>query len=180
MAKLAVPPPLQDKLGDEASAALIDLLHETQNGQRDLLLQSVEDRFLRHVAESESRLRSEMQAGFLELQRQMDALRADVSKEIAALRKDFTGEITALRKDFAGEIAALRKDFAGEITDVRKEIGDVRKEIGDVRKEITDVRKEIGDVRKEITTQTRWLLTVMVGAAVLIPVLQRVMAWLLP
>jgi len=137
VAKLTVPPLLRDKLGDDASAALIDLLHEAQNGQRQLLLQSVEDRFLRHVAESEGRLRSEMQAGFLELQRQMGLLRADVSKEIADLRKEFTGEIT-------------------------------------------DVRKEIGEVRKEITTQTRWILTVMVGATVLIPVLQRVMAWLLP
>ena len=155
MAKLTVPPPLRDKLGDDASAALIDLLHEAQNGQRQLLLQSVEDRFLRHVAESEGRLRSEMQAGFLELQRQMGLLRADVSKEIADVRKEFTGEIT----------------------DVRKEIADLRKEF---TKEITDVRKEISEVRKEITTQTRWILTVMVGATVLIPVLQRVMAWLLP
>ena len=89
-------------------------------------MQSVEDRFLRHVAESEGRLRSEMQAGFLDLQRQMGVLRADVSKEIG------------------------------------------------------DVRKELADVRKELTTQTRWILTVMVGAAVLIPTLQRVMAWLLP
>ena len=126
MATLTVPPALHDKLGDEASAALIDLLHEARNGQRELLLQSVEDRFLRHVAESEGRLRSEMQAGFLDLQRQMGVLRADVSKEIG------------------------------------------------------DVRKELADVRKELTTQTRWILTVMVGAAVLIPTLQRVMAWLLP
>ena len=80
---------------------------------------SVEDRFLRHVAESEGRLRSEMQAGFLDLQRQMGVLRTDVSKETA-------------------------------------------------------------EARKEITTQTRWILTVMVGAAVLIPTLQRVMAWLFP
>ena len=148
MAKLTVPPLLRDKLGDDASAALIDLLHEAQNGQRQLLLQSVEDRFLRHVAESEGRLRSEMQAGFLELQRQMGALRADVSKEIADLRKEFTGEIADLRREFT--------------------------------KEITDVRKEIGEVRKEITTQTRWILAVMVGATVLIPVLQRVMEWMLP
>ena len=41
----------------------------------------------------------------------------------------------------------------------------------------TDVSKETAEVRKEITTQTRWILTVMVGAAVLIPTLQRVMAW---
>ena len=166
MAKLTVPPLLRDKLGDDASAALIDLLHEAQNGQRQLLLQSVEDRFLRHVAESEGRLRSEVQAGFLDLQRQMGLLRADVSKEIADLRKEFTGEI-----------ADVRKEFTGEIADVRKEIADLRKEFA---KEITEVRKEIGEVRKEITTQTRWILTVMVGATVLIPVLQRVMAWLLP
>ena len=140
MATLTVPPALQDKLGDEASAALLDLLHEDRNGQRDLLLQSVEDRFLRHIAESEGRLRSEMQAGFLDLQRQMGVLRADVSREI----------------------------------------GDVRQEIGDVRKEIAEVRKEVAEVRKELTAQTRWILTVMVGAAVLIPTLQRVMAWLFP
>ena len=140
VATLTVPPALQDKLGDEASAALLDLLHEDRNGQRDLLLQSVEDRFLRHIAESEGRLRSEMQAGFLELQRQMGVLRADVSREIA----------------------------------------DVRKEIGDVRKEIAEVRKEVAEVRKELTAQTRWILTVMVGAAVLIPTLQRVMVWLFP
>ena len=133
VATLTVPPALQDKLGDEASAALLDLLHEDRNGQRDLLLQSVEDRFLRHIAESEGRLRSEMQAGFLDLQRQMGVLRADVSREIA-----------------------------------------------DVRKEIADVRKEVAEVRKELTAQTRWILTVMVGAAVLIPTLQRVMVWLFP
>ena len=110
-------------------------------------MQSVEDRFLRHIAESEGRLRSEMQAGFLDLQRQMGVLRADVSREIA---------------------------------DVSREIADVRKEIAEVRKEVAEVRKEVAEVRKELTAQTRWILTVMVGAAVLIPTLQRVMVWLFP
>ena len=50
----------------------------------------------------------------------------------------------------------------------------------DLAKEITDVRKEIADVRKEITIQTRWILAVLGGAAVLIPILQRVMAALIP
>ena len=36
------------------------------------------------------------------------------------------------------------------------------------------------DVRKELNTQTRWILAVMVGATVLIPVMQRVMAALFP
>ena len=53
---------------------------------------------------------------------------------------------------------------------MRKEISGVRNELG----------KEISEVRKEITTQTRWILAVMGAAAVLIPIMQRVMATLIP
>ena len=55
-------------------------------------------------------------------------------------------------------------------TELGKEIADVRKELG----------KEIADVRKEITIQTRWILVVMGAAAVLIPIMQRIMATLIP
>ena len=67
----------------------------------------------------------------------------------------------------------MRKELGNEISDVRKEISEVRKEI-------SEVRKEISEVRKEITTQTRWILAVMGAAAVLIPIMQRVMATLIP
>ena len=50
----------------------------------------------------------------------------------------------------------------------------------DLAGEIGALRKEIREMRKEIATQTRWLVTVMVGAAVLFPVLERVMVWLIP
>ena len=63
-----------------------------------------------------------------------------------------------------------RKELGKEISEVRKELG----------KEISEVRKEISEVRKEITTQTRWILAVMGAAAVLIPIMQRVMATLIP
>ena len=43
-----------------------------------------------------------------------------------------------------------------------------------------ELGKEISEVRKEITTQTRWILAVMGVAAVLIPIMQRVMATLIP
>jgi len=94
--------------------------------QKEQLLQVLEERFLRHVAESEQRTNA--------------------------------------------EIAAVRVDLGKEITAVRVDLG----------KEITDVRKEVADVRKEITIQTRWILAVLGGAAVLIPILQRVMAALIP
>ena len=130
MAVVSVPRPLQDRLGDDATASLVEMLRqfeeeqeERREVQKEQLFQILEERFLRHMAESEHR---------------------------------------------------TRKELGKEISDVRKELG---KEISDVRKELG---KEISDVRKEITTQTRWILVVMGAAAVLIPIMQRLMATLIP
>ena len=151
MAVLSVPRPLQERLGEAATESLVEMLRQIESDQeerrevqKEQLLQILEERFLRHVAESEKRTHA----------------------EITAVRVDLGQEITAVRVDLGQEIAAARVDLGQEITDVRKEI--------------TDVRKEIADVRKEITTQTRWILAVLGGAAVLIPILQRVMAALIP
>ncbi len=158
MAVLSVPRPLQERLGEAATESLVEMLRhiesdqeERREVQKEQLLQVLEERFLRHVAESEKR----------------------TNAEIAAVRVDLGNEITEVRK----EIVAVRVDLGNEITDVRKEIAAVSVNLG---KEITDVRKEIADVRKEITVQTRWILAVLGGAAVLIPILQRVMAALIP
>ena len=133
MAVVSVPRPLQDRLGDDATASLVEMLRqleeeqeERREVQKEHLFQLLEERFLRHVAESDHR---------------------------------------------------TRKELGKEISDVRKELGN---EISDVRKEISEVRKDISEVRKEITTQTRWILAVMGAAAVLIPIMQRVMATLIP
>ena len=133
MAVLSVPRPLQERLGEAATESLVQMLRQIESDQeerrevqKEQLLQVLEERFLRHVAESEKRT---------------------------------SAEIVAVRVDLGKEIAAVRVDLG---------------------KEITDVRKEIADVRKEITTQTRWILAVLGGAAVLIPILQRVMAALIP
>ena len=144
MAVLSVPRPLQERLGEAATESLVEMLRhiesdqeERREVQKEQLLQVLEERFLRHVAESEKR----------------------TNAEIAAVRVDLGNEIIAVRVDLGKEIAAVRVDLG---------------------KEITDVRKEIADVRKEITVQTRWILAVLGGAAVLIPILQRVMAALIP
>ena len=79
-------------------------------------------------------------------------------------------EIGTLRAEVGKEIGTLRAE-------VGKEIGDVHKEIGTLR---TDLGNQIADVRKEPNTQTRWILAVMVGATVLIPVMQRMMTALFP
>ena len=102
MAVVAVPRALREKLGDDASDSLVDLLQQFEAEQTDHLIEMVEERFVR--------------------------------------------------------------------SELGKEIGSLRTELG----------KEIAEVRKEITVQTRWILAVLVAAAVLVPIIQRVMEALLP
>ena len=129
MAVVSVPRPLRDQLGDAAADSLVDMLRHFEDDQeqqraiqKEHLLEVLDERFLRHLAETEERLHEEI-----------GTLRAEVGKEIGTLR-------------------TLR----------------------------TDLGNQIADVRKELNTQTRWILAVMVGATVLIPVMQRMMAALFP
>ncbi len=158
MAVISVPHELRARLGDAATDSLVDLLHQFGGEQREDLIAVVEERFARHVAETRDTLRGEMHTG-------LDALRSEMHAALDALRSEMHAGFMDVQKQFLQQqqlIGNLRADFS--------------KEIGDVRKEIGDVRKEIGDVRKEITVQTRWLLTVLVAATILIPVMQRVLA----
>ena len=144
MAVVSVPRPLRDQLGDAAADSLVDMLRHFEDDQeqrraiqKEHLLEVLDERFLRHLAETEERLHDEI-----------GTLRAEVGNQIGDVRK---------------EIGALRAE-------VGKEIGTLR----------TDLGNQIADVRKELNTQTRWILAVMVGATVLIPVMQRMMAALFP
>ena len=137
MAVVSVPRPLRNQLGDAAADSLVDMLRHFEDDQeqrraiqKEHLLEVLDERFLRHLAETEERLHDEI-----------GTLRAEVGKEIGTLRAE-----------------------------VGKEIGTLR----------TDLGNQIADVRKELNTQTRWILAVMVGATVLIPVMQRMMAALFP
>ena len=151
MAVISVPRELRDKLGEAATDSLVDLLHQFGGEQREDLIAVVEERFARHVAETRDSLRGAMQAGD-------DALRSAMRAGDDALR--------------AG-LDALRGEMHAGFLDVQKQLVQQQQQIGNVR---ADLGKEIGDVRKEITVQTRWLLTVLVAATILIPVMQRVLA----
>ena len=114
MAVLSMPRPLQDRLGDAASASLVEMLRQLEEDQeerrevqKEHLFQLLEERFLRHVAESENRTR----------------------KEIATVRVELGKELAAVRADVGKEFAAVRADLGKEISDLRKDLGDVRKEI---------------------------------------------------
>ena len=65
--------------------------------------------------------------------------------------------------------------------EVQKQFGEVQKQFGEVQKQFGEVRKEFGENHKEIaglhgliSSQTRWILSVVLAAVVLIPALQKI------
>ena len=82
-----------------------------------------------------------------------------------------------LRVETHAGLDALRSEMHAGFVDVQKQLLEQQQQIANVR---ADLGREIADVRKEITVQTRWLLTVLVAATILIPVMQRVLAALFP
>ena len=170
MAVISVPRVLREKLGDEAADGLAGLFEQVAAEQNDHLFALLEERFVRRVVESEEKLRSEMHAGFLDMQKQL----GDVRAEIGSVRAQLDKEVGGVRSELGREIGSVRSELGREIGNVRSELG---REIGNVRSELG---KEIRDLRQEITVQTRWILAVLVAAAVLIPIIQRVMEALLP
>ena len=203
MAVISVPRELREKLGDPATDSLVDLLHQFGDEQRQDLIAVVEERFARHVAESRDALRSEMHTGHdalrsethtgldtlrSEMHAGFDALRSEMHTGLDTLRGEMHTGLDTLRGEMHTGLDTLRNDMHAGFLDVQKQLLDQQQQLTGMAKEIGSVRadlsKEIGsvraDLRKEITVQTRWLLTVLVAATVLIPVMQRVLGAVFP
>ena len=137
MAVISVPRELRERLGDPASDSLVDMLRQVGAEQREDVITMVEERFALRLAETRDELRSEMHAGFLNLQEQIGGVRADLQEQIGSVRAE-------------------------------------------LHKEIGHVQEKIGEVHQKIAGQTRWLVTAILAATVLIPIMQKVLADLFP
>ena len=106
-----VPVALQDRLGPEATAGLIELLSDAQEEWTTGMIERVGDRFERRLMEETTRLRIEMTQGFAALRQEMTEGFASIRQEMANLRFDllkwtfvfWVGQLFAL----AGFLAVL-------------------------------------------------------------------------
>ncbi len=81
MAVIAVPRPLREKLGEEGTDALIALINEAGETNKKSVIEVVEERFERRLAEEIGKLRAEIAEA-------MGKLRAEVAGEISKLRAE--------------------------------------------------------------------------------------------
>jgi hypothetical protein len=115
-------------------------------------------------------LRGEMHTG-------LDTLRGEVHTDLDTLRGEMHTGLDTLRGEMHTGLDTLRSEMHAGFLDVQKQLLDQQQQLTGMAKEIGSVR---ADLRKEITVQTRWLLTVLVAATILIPVMQRVLGAVFP
>ena len=158
MAVVTVPRPLREQLGEAATDSLVGMFQQLetareqqQDTHKDHLFELLEERFLRHVAESEGRLRGEIAES-------ENRLRAEIAESENRLRAEMQAGFNRQQDQLARQ----------------------QEQIADMHKQIADMHKQIAEVHKQIALQTRWILAALGAAAVLFPIIQRVMQVLLP
>ena len=114
----------------------------------------------------------------------------DMLRQVGAEQRDEV--ITMVEERFALRLAETRDELRSEMhtgfLHLQEQIGSVRAElqeqIGSVRaelhKELGRVQEKIGEIHQKIAGQTRWLVTAILAATVLIPIMQKVLAELFP
>ena len=142
----AVPAPLRERLGHEATAGLIALLADAQKDWTAEVIGIVGDRFERRLTEETSRLRIEMTQGFA-------GLRQEIAAGLAAVRQEMAGGLAAVRL----ETAAVRQEMAGGLAAGRLETAAVRQEVS---VGFAALRQEMADQRFELL---KWAFLFWVG-----------------
>jgi hypothetical protein len=97
-----VPAALEDRLGQEATAGLVELLTDARKEWTAEVIGMVGDRFERRLTDETSEVRVEMAA-----------LRSDLRQEMGALRSD-------LRQEMTEGFASLRQALADQRFDILK------------------------------------------------------------
>ncbi len=88
MEPLRVPTALRDKLGPDATLALIEMLHDNARQSVDDAIDRAAERFERRLAEELAKMRVELAQG-------LASLRQEIAEGNSALRKEFHESLTA-------------------------------------------------------------------------------------
>jgi len=78
MAVIAVPRPLREKLGEEGTDALVTLINEAGENNKKSVIEVVEERFERRLAEEIGKFRAEIAGEISKLRAEMHDLRASL------------------------------------------------------------------------------------------------------
>ncbi len=106
MAIITVPKPLREKLGDEGSDALVELLNKTGDRQKEDVLEFVEEKFERRLSEEVGKLRGEIQESRVEIQQ----TRADL---VDRIERSHTGLVDRIERSHTDLVDRIERSHTG-------------------------------------------------------------------
>jgi hypothetical protein len=183
-----VGPALQERLGDEGTAALVDLFDVArQEWAADVTTAAIE-RFERRLSDEvgtlradirsiEANLRLEMTRGFAAVRQEMTtglaAFRREMTTEFAAVRQEMTSAFAAVRQEMTTGLAAVRQEMTNEFAAVRR---GTTTEFAAVRQEITGgfaaFRQDLGTQRFELL---KWCFAFWLGQLIAVATIMGLM-----
>ncbi|RKX73314.1 MAG: hypothetical protein DRP87_19140 [Spirochaetes bacterium] len=136
MAVISIPKALRDKLGEEATEALTDMIREIDLEARKDSLALAEERLERRLTEENSKIRLEIEKVRTEIQE----VRTEVHTAIEKLRTEMKDEIGKVRTEMGKEFGRIDSRITEEIGKVNEKIAS---EIGKVNEKIASTKSEI-------------------------------------
>lgn len=146
MRAVRVPQPLAERLGEEASAALLDMFDVHTRAVTEAVVSQCTERFERRLVEETSKLRVELAQ-----------LRSDLRQEIATMGSGLRAEMVTMGSGLRTEMATMRSDLRQEIAAMGS---DLRQEIATMG---SDLRHENSTTRVELL---KWAFLFWVGQLV--------------
>jgi hypothetical protein len=112
----AVPAPLRERLGPDATRSLLDLLDSEYQRRRADLITASTDRFDRRLIEETAALRVQIAGVEASIRQDMAQMGASIRQEMAemgsSIRKDMLEMGASIRQDMAGMGATIRHEAA--------------------------------------------------------------------
>jgi hypothetical protein len=105
MAVIAVARPLREKLGEEATDALVALINEADESNKESVIELVEERFEHRLGEEIGKLRTEMNEGF-------GKIRMEMTEGTSKLRTEMVEGTSKLRTEMVEGMSKLRTEMA--------------------------------------------------------------------
>ncbi len=151
--------PLRERLGEDGTDALICLLNQLREKQRDDVLKILEEKFERRLAEELGKVRGEMAEQGAALRNEIAETRASLSEEIGRTSGSLRGEIAEARASLQQEIAETRASLRQEIAETGASL---RSEMSD---NVASLRRDIAEGRAELI---KWMFVFWTGQLIAI------------
>jgi hypothetical protein len=117
-----VPKVLREKLGEEGTEALIELLNGTAGQARTDVLTFVEEKFERRLSEEATKLD-------VKISEEVSKLDVKISEEVAKLETRITNEVAKLDVKISEEVAKLETRITNEATKLDVKISDIKADL---------------------------------------------------